>query len=151
MIEFDVVETPAGPCAIAVRGGKVVRLKLGRRVDREARRTRLPWVRRLLSAWFAGRNPDVPLEIQATPFRRRVFEVVRAIPAGQVRTYAWVARAAGRPGAARAVGTAMAQNPICLLIPCHRVVASTGLGGYSAAGGLGTKRRLLAREGAPIP
>ncbi|HXX94340.1 MAG TPA: MGMT family protein, partial [Planctomycetota bacterium] len=83
--------------------------------------------------------------------RRRVFEVVRAIPAGQVRTYAWVARAAGRPGAARAVGTAMAQNPICLLIPCHRVVASTGLGGYSAAGGLGTKRRLLAREGAPIP
>lgn len=147
MTHYDVVETPAGPCTVAVRDGRVIRVRLGRRLDVVARRKRMPRVRRWIAAWFAGAAPSVPLEIEASPFHRQVYEVVRAIPPGQTRTYAEVARAAGRPGAARSVGNAMARNRVCLFIPCHRVVATTGLGGFSAAGGLSTKRRLLALEG----
>ncbi len=78
-------------------------------------------------------------------FQRRVYRVVCRIPPGEVRSYAWVAAAAGSPGAARAVGQALKQNPHPLIIPCHRVVASGGgLGGYSR--GLALKRALLDLE-----
>jgi methylated-DNA-[protein]-cysteine S-methyltransferase len=83
------------------------------------------------------------------PFEREVLEVLRRIPAGEVRTYREIARQLGTPGAARAVGTACARNPLPLLIPCHRVVRSDGgLGGYSLRGGIQLKRRLLEAEGA---
>jgi methylated-DNA-[protein]-cysteine S-methyltransferase len=83
------------------------------------------------------------------PFEREVLAELRRIPAGQVRTYQQVALALGEPGAARAVGTACARNPLPLLIPCHRVVRSDGgLGGYSLRGGVALKRRLLRAEGA---
>ncbi len=83
------------------------------------------------------------------PFEREVLAALRRIPAGQVRTYQQVALALGEPGAARAVGTACARNPLPLLIPCHRVVRSDGgLGGYSLRGGVELKRRLLRDEGA---
>ena len=117
MIEYDVVETPAGPCAVAVREGKVVRVHLGRSVDVPARRVRLLQARQWIAAWFSGAAPDVPLEVDASPFHRRVYDVVRSIPAGETRTYAEVARAAGRPRAARSVGNAMARNRVCLFIP----------------------------------
>lgn len=84
---------------------------------------------------------------QATPFQRRVYEALLKIPQGQVRTYAEVARMAGRPGAARAVGQALRRNRWAPAIPCHRVISSDGkLGGYSGPGGLAGKRRLLRRE-----
>lgn len=79
-----------------------------------------------------------------TVFRRRVSERVFEIPAGEVRTYGEVACAAGSPGASRAVGSTMANNPFPLIIPCHRVVSSTGLGGFG--GGLEQKKLLLAIE-----
>jgi prevent-host-death family protein len=83
------------------------------------------------------------------PFEREVLDELLRIPAGQVRTYRQVALALGEPGAARAVGTACARNPLPLLIPCHRVVRSDGgLGGYSLRGGVELKRRLLQDEGA---
>jgi methylated-DNA-[protein]-cysteine S-methyltransferase len=90
----------------------------------------------------------VPLADHAlTPFLRAVFEEVRRIPLGSSRSYAEVARAAGSPGAARAVGQAMARNPWPLVVPCHRVVGSgDSLGGYSGGAGLPTKVRLLDRE-----
>jgi methylated-DNA-[protein]-cysteine S-methyltransferase len=150
MMDFDVLETPIGPCAVAIRGGRVVRVRLGRTVGEGARRRRLPRVRAWMKAWFAGKDPDVPVEIDASPFYRRVYDVVRSIPSGETLTYGEVARAAGRPGAARAVGNAMKRNPVCLFIPCHRVLGSGGLGGYSGAGGLTTKRRLLELEGAGL-
>ena len=82
---------------------------------------------------------------RATAFQRRVWQALRAIPPGETRTYAEVARVIGRPGAARAVGAACARNPLALVIPCHRVVRGDGgLGGY--AWGVGRKRRLLQRE-----
>lgn len=81
-----------------------------------------------------------------TPFQRSVLETIFTIPAGETMTYAEVAAVAGKPGAARAVGNVMASNPIPLILPCHRVVASNGLGGFT--GGLEVKRKLLKLEGA---
>jgi len=88
-----------------------------------------------------------PLDLEgATPFQRRVWEEVRAIPWGQTLSYGEVARRLGCPKAARAVGRALAANPIPIVIPCHRVVGSGGnLGGFG--GGLEMKKRLLTLEG----
>lgn len=91
---------------------------------------------------------DILLE-NVPPFHRKVYRALCKVPAGKTVTYAELARRAGSPGAARAVGTAMAKNPWPVIIPCHRVVAGNGkLGGYSGRGGLVTKRALLALEGA---
>jgi len=80
-----------------------------------------------------------------TPFTRKVYKVVASIPLGEVRTYKWVARKAGYPGAYRAVGQALKQNPWPLIIPCHRVIASGGkLGGYRC--GVTMKKMLLDLE-----
>ena len=87
----------------------------------------------------------LPVDVAGSPFERRVWGVLRTIPAGQTRTYAEVARAAGSPGAARAVGQACAANRLAVVIPCHRVVrADRAAGGYRW--GVDRKRALLARE-----
>jgi methylated-DNA-[protein]-cysteine S-methyltransferase len=87
------------------------------------------------------------VETARSPFAQRVLAACRQIPYGQTRSYAELAARAGSPGAARAVGSVMAQNRLPLLIPCHRVVGSQGkLGGFSAPGGLETKVRLLELE-----
>jgi len=84
------------------------------------------------------------------PFRREVYAATREIPAGTTMSYGEVARAIGRPDAARDVGAALARNPCPIIVPCHRVVAANGaLTGFSAPGGLETKRRMLQLEGAP--
>lgn len=86
-----------------------------------------------------------------TPFEAAVLRATAAIPAGSVRTYGQIAAAIGRPGAARAVGQALARNPLPVRIPCHRVVRSDGqLGGYSGQGGTAGKQALLEAEGARI-
>jgi methylated-DNA-[protein]-cysteine S-methyltransferase len=86
---------------------------------------------------------------RCSPFFRRVYELTRAIPAGQTVSYGELAARAGEPRAARAVGQAMARNPFPLIVPCHRVTAAHGgAGGFSAYGGVGTKHRLLRIEGA---
>ena len=91
---------------------------------------------------------DILLE-NVSPFHRKVYKALCKIPAGKTITYAELAKRAGSPGAARAVGTAMAKNPFPIVIPCHRVVAGNGkLGGYSGRGGVATKKALLALEGA---
>jgi methylated-DNA-[protein]-cysteine S-methyltransferase len=81
-----------------------------------------------------------------TAFQKKVLKTISNIPSGETMTYGEVAKAAGKPGAARAVGNVMACNPIPLILPCHRVVASNGLGGFT--GGLDVKRKLLKLEGA---
>ena len=92
---------------------------------------------------------DLPLDVHATAFRRRVWEALRRIPAGETRSYGEIAEVVGVPGAARAVGTACATNPVPIVVPCHRVVAANGgLGGYS--GGLARKRQLLDAEGTRV-
>jgi methylated-DNA-[protein]-cysteine S-methyltransferase len=84
------------------------------------------------------------------PFRRAVYAATRAIPPGSTATYGDIARAIGRPDGARDVGAALASNPFPIVVPCHRVVGASGkLTGFSAPGGLATKRRMLELEGAP--
>lgn len=93
----------------------------------------------------AGRQPRWPEELDLTgygPFQRRALLAARTIPWGETRSYQWLAEAAGSPRGARAAGQAMARNELCLVVPCHRVVASDGcLGGFG--GGLDLKARLL--------
>lgn len=113
-------------------------------------RGKLKPYRRELEEYFAGKRTrfTVPIDLSAvrSPFRRKVLKKLLALPLGSVISYGALARRAGSPGAARAVGTAMSTNPISLVIPCHRVVgAGGGLGGYSA--GLPRKKRLLIHEG----
>jgi O-6-methylguanine DNA methyltransferase len=88
---------------------------------------------------------DVVLDLRGTPFQLAVWQATRAIPRGQTRSYKQIAGSVGRPGASRAVGAAMAANPVAIIIPCHRVVGADGsLRGFG--GGLPLKERLLAME-----
>ncbi len=85
------------------------------------------------------------------PYHRRVYEIARTIPAGSTSTYGAIASGLGAPGSARAVGQALGRNPFAILVPCHRVLAAHGkIGGFSANGGIATKRRLLSIE-RPLP
>ena len=106
---------------------------------------------RWLAQYFSGREPDFtpPLRLRGTPFRRRVWEQLRAIPYGETVSYAQLAQRLAEGGggklSARAVGGAVGRNPISLIVPCHRVVGADGsLRGY--AGGLEKKEKLLALE-----
>lgn len=103
---------------------------------------------RQLAAYFAGSLAqfDLPLAPAGSPFEARVWAAMQQIPYGETRSYGDLATAVG--SAPRAVGRACGRNPIPVVIPCHRVLAKVGLGGYSGSGGLATKQRLLALEGA---
>lgn len=84
------------------------------------------------------------LKPRGTEFQKQVWKAMQEIPFGETRTYKWIAEKIGRPNAVRAVGNACGANPIPLVIPCHRVVAQNGLGGFS--GGLHIKKKLLTME-----
>lgn len=105
---------------------------------------------RRLMAHLAGKSQGlgaIPVDLSAlTPFQRQVAEVLRATRPGQTISYGEVAMLTGRPGAARAVGQAVKANPIFILVPCHRVVAADGPGGWSAFGSPQRKARLLELE-----
>lgn len=107
---------------------------------------------RTLQAYFAGEpiEPvELPIDLRGTPFQLRVWEALRRIPRGSVRSYAGIAADVGSPRGMRAVGMANATNPVAIVVPCHRVVEKdAGLGGYSA--GLPIKRFLLALEGVDV-
>ncbi|WP_243317552.1 methylated-DNA--[protein]-cysteine S-methyltransferase [Geothrix paludis] len=125
-------------------------------LDREETREAPAWVLeavRRLMAHLAGSPQDlggIPLDLSGlTPFHRRVADVLRATRSGQTLTYGEVALLAGRPGAARAVGQAVKANPIIILVPCHRVMAADGPGGWSAFGSPEVKARLLELETPP--
>ena len=165
MIAF---ETELGRCAVRWGGAGVTRVLLPHRDDRPGPRVpdragfpdRVAVPRFVLeaiegmTALLAGEPRDlrgVPIdERRLDNFRRAVYAATRDIPAGATRSYGEIAREIGRPEAARDVGAALARNPFPIIVPCHRVVASNGaLTGFSAPGGLATKRRMLELEGAP--
>ena len=105
-----------------------------------------------LKAYFEGRRVDFAdkLDLSAgTSFQQRVWEATRRVPYGETRSYLWIAKQIKRPRAARAVGQALGANPLPIIVPCHRVIATDGgLGGFG--GGLGVKRMLLRLEGASV-
>jgi methylated-DNA-[protein]-cysteine S-methyltransferase len=105
-----------------------------------------------IERYFAGKSVDfTPLALDlagVSDFHRRIYDAARAIGWGETATYGELAQRVGAPGAARAVGQAMGRNPVPIIIPCHRVLASgRKIGGFSAFGGAVTKSRLLALEG----
>ncbi len=103
-----------------------------------------------VAAALAGEKVEVPADLSwTTTFQRRVLEVVKGIPRGEVRPYVWVAREVGSPKASRAVGSVMANNPVPLLVPCHRVVKNDGTTGQYAFGAE-EKVGLLEGEGVPV-
>jgi len=103
-----------------------------------------------LKAYLGGHRVAFPDELDlslATPFQRQVWQTTRPIPYSETRSYLWLAEQTGQPRAVRAVGQALARNPVTIIIPCHRVIGSNGgLGGFS--GGLEMKKRLLHLEAA---
>jgi methylated-DNA-[protein]-cysteine S-methyltransferase len=144
---FSVAVDPAGAVAATVFGGEdALRARLrGATLVADPRRTAA--ARRQLEAWFGGRRREFSVELSpaGTPFQRRVWDALRKIPFGKTRSYGDVARIVG--SSPRAVGRANATNPICLIVPCHRVIGSDGsLTGY--AFGEDRKRRLLEFEAA---
>ena len=160
-VAYAVVDAPFGPLVVAATPEGVVRVsfdppdvtaaELSRRISPRvlAAPGRLDDVRRELDEYFAGRRKDfdVPLDwrLVTGPFARRVLTHTASIPFGRTSTYAEVASAAGNPQASRATGNALGANPLCVIVPCHRVLRSGGgLGGY--AGGLPTKQLLLDLE-----
>jgi O-6-methylguanine DNA methyltransferase len=153
MDTFSVIETPLGAFFVAwnrdgvtamyeVRHGEEeFREWFGDRIGRPLRRASITPSAAVL------RRFDLST---LAPFQRAVLEKTSEIPKGQVRTYSWVAKEIGHPKAVRAVGTALATNPIPVLIPCHRVVRSDGVIGNYGAGGPVAKRKILDAEGVGV-
>jgi methylated-DNA-[protein]-cysteine S-methyltransferase len=140
------LHSPVGDLTIAEDDGGIVALEWGWG-SRQEPTTLLRRAKQALEDYFDGKPlaGDLPLRPMGTPYRQRVWQALRGIPAGETRTYIDIARVAG--GSARSVGGANAANPIPIFIPCHRVLATTHIGGYSGGDGLKTKRQLLALEG----
>jgi AraC family transcriptional regulator, regulatory protein of adaptative response / methylated-DNA-[protein]-cysteine methyltransferase len=164
-IHFTIVNSPLGRLLVGATDRGISALYLGEADGRleDSLRKEYPraeiqrdrnglegWVGKIL-AHLKGKEPhlDLPTDVQATAFQRRVWEELRKIPYGATRTYSEVARAIGRPRAIRAVAHACASNPVSVVVPCHRVVREDGnLAGYRW--GLERKEKLLAHEGAEV-
>lgn len=156
----DTFRTPLGDFSAAVdETGAVVATAFGsqdalrsraRHCDLIRDQRRLAAVRAQVLEYFSGRRQDFDLVLApaGTPFQQRVWTALRRIPFGETRTYGGLATQIGNPSASRAVGRANATNPICLIVPCHRVIGADGsLTGF--AFGEAIKRRLLEHERVP--
>lgn len=145
------VDSPVGPWGVAGDDESITGVLLPHQRHRASKGTlprTLERAARQLEEYFAGERRRFEVRLAsavATDFQRDVWRALSAIPYGQVRTYRDVATSVGRPRAARAVGNANHANPWPIIVPCHRVVAASGLGGYG--GGDEVKRFLLHLEG----
>ena len=154
-IQWTTVSSPIGPMLLTADDGGLTGLYMEVRAH-GPHRPDPGWVRddaafddvtRQLAEYFAGERTgfDVELNPSGTPFQLQVWAALRTIPYGEVRTYGQIAQQVGQPGAARAVGLANGRNPISIIVPCHRVIGTSGaLTGYG--GGLERKRHLLDLE-----
>ncbi|MEQ8442945.1 MAG: methylated-DNA--[protein]-cysteine S-methyltransferase [Alphaproteobacteria bacterium] len=143
------IESPIGPIWIEARGGALVSVTWSGRGDATSDTPVLTEAARQLQEYFAGTRTvfDLPLDPSGSDFQKQVYRAMSAIPFGNTRTYGDIAKELGV--AAQPIGQACGSNPIPVIIPCHRVVASDGtLGGFSARGGVETKVALLKHEGA---
>jgi methylated-DNA-[protein]-cysteine S-methyltransferase len=143
------LETEIGPLTVTECDGAIAALDWGARASTPKRSPLLAEAARQIRAYLAGtlRKFDLPMAMAGSPFQRRVFAAMRDIPYGGVMSYGDLARKVD--SAPRAIGGACGANPLPLLVPCHRVIASgRRLGGYGGPGGLATKRFLLELEGA---
>ncbi len=139
-----IVETPTGAVTLTEEDGAITRLDWDGAFSDTS--PLLAEASRQLDEYFAGTRTefDLPLRVDGSEFQRRVCDAIAAIPFGETRTYGDLARDLGVP--AQAVGQGCGGNPIPILIPCHRVLGSAGLGGFSGRGGVETKVWLLKHE-----
>ena len=144
------LHTPVGDLSVSEDGGAIVAIDWGWG-SQQVSTALLCRAREQLHAYFDGEltDFDLPLAPLGTTYQQRVWQALCAIPYGATRNYADIARVAG--GSPRSVGQANGNNPIPIVIPCHRVLATTNLGGYSGGDGLVTKRWLLAHEARAQP
>jgi methylated-DNA-[protein]-cysteine S-methyltransferase len=159
---YTIVDTPLGPMALGARKDKLRGVILPRpgkthpdalaaELWPSAKPSRgvLPGLVSQVCTYWQGRPRVFQVDLDLAgfpPFFCKVWQAAIGIPPGEVRTYGQLAAAVGTAKAARAVGGAMAANPFPLIVPCHRVVASSSLGGFSAPGGVELKQKLLAWE-----
>ena len=167
---YALFDTSIGVCAVAwnARGLAAVQLPEGDEAAARARlRRRFPQAQEappppdaaeavaLIRRLLQGEPSDlsaIRLDLDGVPgFERSVYQRARAVPPGSTVTYGEIARDLGDASRAQAVGQALGRNPFPIVVPCHRVVAADGAGGFSAPGGVSTKRRLLAIEGSAQP
>jgi methylated-DNA-[protein]-cysteine S-methyltransferase len=167
---FTLFDTAIGKCGIAWGERGVAGVQLPEAGEPQSRARMLhrfpaagetvppPKVQRVIdriAALLRGEASDlssVELDMDGVPeFHRHVYEAARSIPPGKTLSYGDIAKRVGAPGSARAVGQALGRNPFPIVVPCHRVLAAGGkIGGFSAQGGVTTKRRMLAIEGARL-
>lgn len=140
------LDSPVGPLTLTEEAGEITRLRWGEAPE-QSPTPLLEEAARQLGEYFAGnrRSFDLPLRLGAG-FQARFLEALAGIPFGETRSYGELARALGV--SPQAIGQACGANPLPILVPCHRVLAADGLGGYSAPGGIETKITLLKHEGA---
>jgi methylated-DNA-[protein]-cysteine S-methyltransferase len=144
--ELKLVASDKGLVAVLWENDEPLRVRLGETVE-DMSHTILIQTENQLNEYFAGTRIEfsVAIDLRGTPFQMRVWETLLAIPFGKTRAYGEVAKQLGNPQASRAVGAATRKNPISIIVPCHRVIGSTGnLTGF--AGGLDVKSRLLEFE-----
>jgi methylated-DNA-[protein]-cysteine S-methyltransferase len=155
-----VLDSPLGPLTVVVEDDQLVGLYVEQGLAKALERSAtlgtpsdpedvplLQAVADQLAAYFRGELTefDLPVAAAGTPFQQRVWEALQRIPYGETWSYGRLATEIGNPAASRAVGAANGRNPVSIVVPCHRVIGSTGrLTGY--AGGLTTKEQLLAHE-----
>ncbi|HEV8460439.1 MAG TPA: methylated-DNA--[protein]-cysteine S-methyltransferase [Gaiellaceae bacterium] len=159
-VRFDELDSPVGPLFVAATDRGLCRIsyfpdgmeeQIARTFGVRVLRSPLDDVRRELDEYFDGkrREFDLPLDLRVAPFYADVLRELAQVPYGHTDTYGALAKRAGKPKAARAVGTVMNRNPIPIVLPCHRIVGANGaLTGY--AGGLDVKRHLLQLEGVTL-
>lgn len=159
MQNFDAIvrmNSPIGRLEIIAQGDSIVGLTIERDGELphdstpEKKNAVLATATRQLAAYFSGKRREfsVPLSLAGTPFQKSVWDSLAAIPFGAVRSYGEVGMTTGRASAGRAVGGAVGANPVPIIIPCHRVLASDGrITGYSGGNGIPTKVWLLDHEG----
>ena len=144
--QLKLVASEKGLVAILWQNDKPTRVPLSDLVE-DPSQPILTKTEQQLQEYFAGKRKafNLPLDMRGTPFQKNVWEALLAIPFGQTRSYGELAKQLGAPSASRAVGAANGRNPISIVVPCHRVIGSSGkLTGF--AGGLETKARLLGLE-----
>lgn len=146
-----VVPSPLGPLTLFAAEGAIVALEWGKGTAEADPPPVLQDAARQLEEYFAGKRREFTLSLapHGTAFQQRVWEAMRAIPCGETRSYGEIARTLG--SAPRAVGQACGKNPIPVIIPCHRILGTGHIGGYSGMGALETKRALLRLEGVMLP
>jgi len=144
------MNSPLGWLTLIATERALTEIRFGKSAKKTPENSILKETREQLEEYFAGNRKDfsLPLEPDGTPFQKKVWKALAKINFGKAKSYGAIAKSIKRPNSYRAVGNAVGRNPLSIIVPCHRVVATNGLGGFT--GGLTKKKALLRLEGYPV-